>query len=585
MPTIDMQMGVVAVVGYRPDVLQLTNLDPADGTTQLPPGYPITFDLHTSCPPWVDDFEDGDNDWLRCTYAAGYTQSQWNSGGSDEWSLIDDGSGSNQILKCSARGTNLAEPHWNEITCQSIWHDSRVRVQYKTGGGGGICARFRWGDNYGKTTQGVRGPAIEIDSGGCRKVFYHWDNTRDVRATSSFTPTDGDWYWVRMQVETWNGSYYYMRGKYWQGELEDEPASWTFGWTDDFATVNSAHNWTGCGLHNYTGELRFDDYAIVNRPSDDYLALLSVEVNGVALTTTNGMLEVEPQVEQSTRHGTYTRLFPIINQWRVKARCDRLPAVTWQDNSITVVVKFRGATISSTDYDCAGFPTDPPLYDPADSDPVVALPPGDPTRMGSFGVGVDGTLGAQGRKFTWLATLFAQAMGYALVEYNIAPAFWGSWAWGFVFNVTDPLYTPVNGRYLIAHPVWQDVPAAVVPADVVAALFPASVVPQGAQERLFPANVVAQGYLRRDFPVNVLPAYQLWYEGAASGLVGAEVVRELDASGLVFRRRQGSTIHLEVVDTSVYDQLTAMGIVLSGNVVNMQMGRVHVLGYNMEVNP
>lgn len=571
-------MGVLELEAYRPDVLQLTDLDPADGTTGVSPGGPITFDLHTSCPPWVEDFEDGDNGWLRCTYGNGYTQGQWNSGGSDEWSLIDDGSGSNQIYKASARATSLAIDHWDETEAADLWADSRVHAQWKTGGGGGLCHRFRWYDNYGKTTQGVRGPAVEITPSGVQYVFYHWDNSRDVRGTSSFTPTDGAWYWLRMQVYNRDGSYYRFRGKYWTGTPEDEPATWNFNWYNDFQTVNSWANWKGCGLHNYQGEIRYDSYAILTKKSPDYLDNLVVTVNGIDHTVADGTVLVEHEFDHWTPQDR-ALLLPYIHLWKVKVFCPL--ATQYWDNPITVVVKFRGVTISSTDFDVSSFPVDPPEVDP-DTYPYYVIFPGDPSRMGSFGQRIDGTTGPDGRKFIWLVQLFAERWGWQELTFAVAYEFWRYWGWDFIWNKADPLYTPVDGRYLIGHPVWQEVPGSMVPAESVWQDVPSDVVPRGDRQRSFPADVVPQGWLRREFPASMLPSFQLWYEGSASGLVGWEVVRELDASGLVFKRREGSTIHLEVISSTVYDQLEAMGIIL-GTVISLQMGQLELQPYSMQV--
>lgn len=575
MPTVDVTTEYGEWEPQRIYVLQVTDLDPADTDTNISPGKPITFTLLNSGLPYTWDFDDGDDPWLRCLYSMsdggnGFTQGQWNSGGGDEWSLVADGG--KDVYKCNGRGTSLMignvysynyaggdyhtieKEGWSEFPPARAF-DATCRVQFKTGGGGGICFSFRYADNYGRGTQGVRGPAAEIDSGGLRRVFYHYDNSRDVRSTSAFSPTDGEWYWVRMQC--YRDYDYRDRCKYWTGHLDEEPDTWQLTWRSGDSWNYTADVNKGHGVHNYVGEMRYDLYQIHGMVNRDHADLLTVEVNGNVHSVANGNLFVEPYgYHESWNSVTQSRTYS--NKWRVRVMPHRLDKEV--DGAVNVVIKFDGVTLKDIDYTYANIPQDFPTYDPADSDPVDALPRSDPSRFGPLAVAGDGSVEGDGNKFEYVPLLFAELWGRQDIAYHIMVLLWPQNNEHFVWQLYTLYYTPVDGEYLIGHPVSQFVPASVVPAEAVEQVIPSSTVPRSDIKAFFPASVVPQAYFRKQFPLNLIPSYQLWWDGDSSCVVGQETLMELDASTLVFQRREGSVIHARIMSQTTQQQLIAMGI-------------------------
>jgi hypothetical protein len=64
----------------------------------------------------------------------------------------------------------------------------------------------------------------------------------------------------------------------------------------------------------------------------------------------------------------------------------------------------------------------------------------------------------------------------------------------------------------------------------------------------------------------VTPALVRLWEGDASALVSVEMLMELDASGLVFMRREGTEVHYRVISSTTDAQLRAMGITFTARI-------------------
>jgi len=299
---------------------------------------------------------------------------------------------------------------------------------------------------------------------------------------------------------------------------------------------------------------------------------LTVTVNGIACTVANGRVTVRYGTAAET-WDTYGIVVPKVNLWRVE--------VTWADlvdalmDTVTIVVDYGGVELSDTDFSVTRIPGAWPTYDPATDSPS-----GDPDRMSWFEL-ESATLVEPLGAFCFFRTIFPLSYGYQDGRYTVAMLVWPtSCQEDFLWLLYTPYYTPVDGRYLIGHPVYFNAPASVVSAIPVHQIVPSDVIPRGSLERLFPSSIVPQAYMRKDFPANVITGYVFHYEGASSGVVGAEVIRDLDGSGLVFQRRVGTTIHVHGITSQTYQKLVNMGVVFA----TAHIGRINVRTVNIGVD-
>lgn len=534
----------------RIDVLQLTGLDPADGDSNLAPGTPINFDLLNSAHSQVYSFDGGtDAGWTRLLYDDGWTHASWNNGTGDEWDVYDDGG--NYVYRAQAQATSILPD--DELVSRDSTSDSVVRVKWFTGATSGLCGHVAWKASAYKTTYGIYGVGAEIDSGGLRLVRYYNNNgTRGVIATSSFTPTDGTWYWIRLQhISCYTP---YVRAKYWTGARLDEPATWNISWmrADALYQVASSWQYTGFGTRCHGGTAYFDGYENFCAPDSTSLSKLTVTVDGTDCTIANGRLNVRLNTQVETRE-SWTLPVPAVNNWHVEVNWSEVAqAIT---GTITVVVDYDGVELSSTDFNVTRIPGAWPTYDPA-----IDSPSGDPDRMSWFEL-ESATLVEPLGAFCFFRTIFPLSYGYQDGRYTVAMLVWPtSCQEDFLWLLYTPYYTPVDGFYLIGHPIWQDIPASLVAATPAIGDFPSDVVVRGSKDALFPADLVVQGYRRTDIPAAVIPGYRLWWEGASSAVVGEELIAEFDASALLFMRRSGTVVHLRVVSDTTYQRLKSLGI-------------------------
>jgi hypothetical protein len=549
-PTVDAVIEEWEFDPSRIDVLQLTGFDPADGDGNLAPGTPIKFDLLNSAHSQVHDFEGGaDTGWTRLLYDDGWTHATWNNGTGDEWDVYDDDG--NYVYRAQAQATSVLPD--DELVVRDSTSDSVVRVKWFTGATAGLCGHVAWKASAYKTTYGIYGVGAEIDSGGLRLVRYYNNNgTRGVIATSSFTPTNDTWYWIRLQhISCYTP---YVRAKYWTGARLDEPATWNISWVraDALYQVPSSWQYTGFGVRCHGGSAYFDGYENFCAPDNTSLSKLTVTVDGTACTIANGRLTVRLNTQVETRE-SWTLPVPAVNNWHVEVNWSEIAqAIT---GTITVVVDYDGVELSSTDFDVTRIPGAWPTYDPATDSPS-----GDPDRMSWFDLLTTTATTPEG-VFSFFRTIFPLSWGYQDAQYTIAPATWPSAFFeDFTWLLYTPYYTPVDGLYMIGHPVWSHFSASVVPAIPAIGDFPSDAVVRGSKESLFPSDIVVQGYKRTDFPALVIPSYQLWWEGASSFVVGEEIVQEFDASALLFMRRAGTVVHLRVMSQTTHDKLLEMGV-------------------------
>lgn len=546
MPTVNVATEEWGWAGSVINILQVSDLEPADGDTGLAPGTPVIFNLLNSGHPRVFDFEDqSDALWERCTYGNGFTAAYWNAGGSDEWDIYaDDG---NYVYRAQDQATSLLDDidlHSGSMGAFAA-HDIVVRMKWFTGTTAGVFAGVRHRP-YEKVTSGPYGTGVEIDSGGLRLVYYY-NNTRYLKATSSFTPNDGEWYWMRIQAFMFGNRYW--RAKVWQGLRSDEDDTWDITWYNQGLYFSGTED-TGIGVRVHAGTAYFDDFEVARLIDPDYTSKLEVTVGGVSCTVANGRLKVYPNTYSETWN-TSTFIMPQVNDWRVEASwSDAAEAIT---GTVDVVIEYDGVTLSSTDFDVTRIPGAWPTYDPDTEDPS-----GDPDRMSWFDLGNDGwpvPLGV----FSTFRTIFPLSYGTQDVAFTLCPLTWPLYGEDFTWILWTKYSTPVNARYLIGHPVWLDIPASVIAAEAIHQDVPSNVVPRGDIRSFFPSNVIAQAYFRKDFPTNVVAAYQLWWEGDASVVVGTEVVQELDASTLVYMMRTGTIVHMRVMSQTTRDKLEEWG--------------------------
>jgi hypothetical protein len=548
-PTVDAVIEEWEFDPQRIDVLQLTGLDPADGDGNLPPGAPISFDLLNSARPRVYDFADGtDTGWTRLLYDDGWTHASWNNGTGDEWDVYDDDG--NYVYRAQNQATSLLADI--ALVYGEGLSDTVARVKWFTGATAGVCGHMNWAGAFHKVTYGIYGLGAEIDSGGLRLVKYNNYGTRTVISTSSFTPVDGTWYWLRLQHV--NGDAARVRAKYWTGARLDEPAAWDLAWATASAMYhNEGGRWyCGYGVRCHAGTAYFDDFECFLAPDPAALAKLVVDVGGVECTVENGAIAVRPAVYAET-WDTYAAMVPKVNDWHVEVDWSRVSRSTTEP--ITVVVTYDGLELSSTDFDVTRIPGAWPAYDPATDSPS-----GDPDRMSWFELESALLVEPLG-SFCFFRTIFPLSWGYQDGRYAVALLVWPTSCFeDFVWLLYTAYYTPVDGRYYIGHSVWLDIPVALVAAVPVIGDFPSDTVVRGSKDALFPADIVVQGYRRTDLPASVIPSYQLWWEGAASAVVGQEVIQEFDSSTLVFMRRAGTLVHLRVMSRTTHDRLLAMGV-------------------------
>ena len=305
-------MGEIGIAGHRPDVLQVKDISPSDSETAVAPGKVATFTLLQSRPPHIVDFEDDafPSWWLNCNPSNGFSESSWN-GSADNLDIYDDDG--NKVLRMQGRGTAIADENWQSFASNGNRIDVRLRVKWHTGAEAGFIARCRFDDSYSKETNGIDCVWMWIDSGGFR---WGWisGGTPGIEYTDSFSPVDGTWYWLRIQIHL---SASRFRAKRWTGDKADEPGwgTWRF---PSHGKDQRDHRWKGIGIHCRTGTAYFDVVENVLMGDEDYPDRLTVEVNGDPKTVATGNLRVHPIPFYETWE-TYDGPTPDITEWLSKS--------------------------------------------------------------------------------------------------------------------------------------------------------------------------------------------------------------------------------------------------------------------------
>jgi hypothetical protein len=538
--SIDAQAGVSATLSQSVDIGT-----PAAGATLQPPNTSIFFDFEaTGATPYVEDFEYASwpADWLKCTPANEFTASGWN-GGSDTWHLYQDGA--EKVLRTQAKGTAIFAEPWHPFLHNGHC-DTVVQLRWYTDAEAGLVHRARAFDDYGKQTEGLRAVAAEIDSGGFRLVFYN-NGTRQVRQTAAFTPSSGTWYWIRLQSSgPWGMKY---RGKYWTGARDAEPASWNLEEDDGLNKGNT--RWKGQGVHNHgTGDAYFDHYELAGQLDPVDTALLTVEVNGKAHTVAAGEITVEPWAiyEQWFTGDGHNNLAPDLHNWRCIVRPRQEEAYD-PDGGQAVTVKWDGDTVLTWSFDTSSFPDRAP----------PATGAGDPLACGSFQLSGDDNV-PWGVRGMFLPLGFSLSFGYQKLSYAVAGITPHGQGWDLRYIVYADLYAPVDGRYLVAHPVDVVIPAGFIPGEPKEVVIPGGIVPKGDAGDAFPAGLIPQGWIRHDTPGGVIPSVRFFYRGKASGVVGVRFFDRFKGSGVVYQVNRDNEIEIHVINEETYQALVAAGV-------------------------
>jgi hypothetical protein len=556
-------LGTITIQSYIPDILHVKDKTPDNNDDSIAPNRHIRFTLFTSGRPDVEDFEGGSvpTGWTLCITGNGYTHTSWN-GGADNWDVYNDGG--NKVLRCQGKGTvvanGIARPHTS-----GGHQDIVARVKWHTGATAGILARSRH-TTYSKETQGVDGILAWIDAGGLRLGDVTNGGVPNSDEVDSFSPVDGTWYWIRLQLHRDSVRY---RAKYWTGIRSDEPAAWGIAWDPaDNSKNNRDDRPLGTGFYCYAGTAYFDDFEQRDVLDRDYLDQIVIDINGTEIDL-DDVWYLSPTDQDETWESD-TVQFPdvstinfVIDPWLIHDNDDRSQQVTVKWDTGTPI------TIQQWSYNSASFPQDHPDVTGA----------GDPSRMGSFITWTDEIL-PRGRYFTWLAELFLESMGSQYCAFNVAPITWRGYYENFNFNVVFSIYTPVDGEYLIGHPVFGDHDVSIIPAQPEITDHKSNVVVKGSLHERFASSIVPQAYTRKDHKASISPTIVLWLEDDSSVIVSQEEFMELDASGLAFDRRIGTTFHFRVIDQGIHDQLKIFGVTLEPY---FTVGRIGIAGLDTNV--
>lgn len=522
---------------------------PAPSASGLAPGGAVEFEfLGTAATNRIEDFEGAvfPSWWLNCSPANGFTATGFNDG-TDQWDIFDDGG--DKVLRAQGRATALAVNSDRAfLHCGNV--DTVVRVRWYTGATAGVCHRCRH-DSYAAAND-FTVVGAEIDSGGLRLVFYS-TGTRNVRKTAAFTPSNGTWYYVRMQSSgPWGMRY---RAKYWTGARSAEPASWNLEHDDGTDIRNE--KWAGHGVHVQGGTAYFNDYEIVGEIDPVEAAKLTAEFNGKVYATTDPVrtLSIEPYVIRLDFFPAYNHEanFPDINKWRCSLAAGATTFDYDPDGTQTVEVKFDGTSIKTWTFNTTSFPGDP--FDETGG--------GDPDRIALWRTNIGDVNDAIGRRFIYLVEKFLQTMGRQEMSFAIAPVQWRANAEDFQFVAYSTTGFPVDGQYWIAHPVLVIGAASVVPGIPKINLCAASVIPKGSLGEKFVASLVPQGYKRTDTVSNVVASVRFWYAGRASGIVSVEFLKSVAGSGVIFDTIRDNTAEVQVIDEATYQALIDAGVTWS----------------------
>lgn len=520
-------------------------LEPLAAAELVPPNSPITFDFKaTQTAPYVEDFEGASipTDWLLCTPANSFAHTSWNSA-ADNWDHYQDGG--DKVLRAQGRATAVHAEPWHPFPHMGML-DTVIRVKWHTDAQAGQFHRARAYDSHGQDTEGIRAAAAEIDSGGLRLVYYD-GNSRTVRQTAAFSPSNGTWYYIRLQsAGPWGMRY---RAKYWTGARSAEPGSWNLEYDEGLAKLND--RWRGLGVHNHgTGDAYFDKWEDAGQLDPAETALLTVEINGDEHTTDAGEVTAEPWVEYDNFFPAYPIMLgqiPDLDNWRITVR-PRLEAYD-PDGAQDVVVKWDGDTVLEWDFETSSFPNRAP----------EATGEGDPIGAGSHHQTAD-VVDPWGYTGIFLPLGFPQSFGYQEFAYPVAPLTYHGQAQDFRFVVVADVYTPVDGRYMVAHPVDVVIPAGFIPGEPKEVIIPGGIVPKGDAGQAFPAGLVPQGYVRHDHPGGFTPSVRFFYRGKASGVVAVRFLDRFKGSGVVYQVNRGNEIEVHVITEETYQALLAAGV-------------------------
>jgi hypothetical protein len=536
-----------ALASVLAQTVQIVN--PLTGETDIAPGEEIAFNfLSTQAESFQEDFEGASlPDWIElCTPTNGYSHANWNSG-ADNWDHYQDGA--DKVLRAQGRATAITSAPWRSAL-HTGFVDVVCRVRWYTGAIAGIFHRFRQ-DSYGKGHQsGVRGYAAEIDSGGLRLLWYN-DGSRNIEQTVSFSPSNGTWYWIKLRC--WGQWNMWAQAKYWTGNREDEPSSWSTSIQSQGISDTRSNRWKGSGMRSHAGTAYFDKFEIEGQLDPGYTDRLTAEVNGEEYATIPDRPDLNMRIEPFTRwetFGSYTIRHPELKDWR----CSLVPRFAFDsDRAQTVTVKWDGVALKTWTFENLNFPENPPL----------GAGNGDPSRSQGFHLIGTNDVEPAGLVFEFTVNNFRAFIGSQVFSYPIAPIMWRGNFEEFEFFVYSPFHVPVDGRYIIAHPVEIIIPFNVLPGKLIFQDIPISVIPKGEKRALFPFSAIVQGYIRRQFPFSVTPSVEFIYRGRSSGIVSAEFLSRVRGSGVIREVVRDGVIEIHVIDEETFEALADAGITFS----------------------